>query len=232
MIQPEFIEELKKIDTPTITNAVATYHHSLRIYDAWFGEWYTDTSIKCMYPDKGPVVGYAATIIYALKSPYTSGLRDEWVLPEHLSETKKPIILCAKQDFPDELKHRVGLFGGMMVNRFEALGVAGIVSDGPMRDFDEIRNETNVQMLATGLTPGHGDFVVKGVSIPVTIGGMSVMPGDMIHMDLHGACKFPEKYSSEILMLAKKLLAAEEEEKAFFRQPDFSLEKWKARNKK
>jgi 4-hydroxy-4-methyl-2-oxoglutarate aldolase len=229
MLQESVIEKLKKIDTPTITNVIATYQSSLRLYDAWFGEWYTDTTIKCMYPEYGPTVGHVATVVYALKNPYAPGLRDQWVLPEHLEETKKPIILCAKQDFPPELKNRVGLFGGMMANRFSAQGVVGIVSDGPMRDFEEIRNETDVQMLVTGLTPGHGDFVVKEVGVPITIGGMTVMPGDMVHMDLHGACKFPEKYAEEILKRAEEALAEETEEKAFFQGPDFSLKTWKTR---
>ncbi len=181
-----------------------------------------------MYPEYDPTVGYVATVVYGLKSPHTAGLRDQWVLPEHLDEIKKPIILCAKQDFPPELKNRVGLFGGMMANRFSVQGVVGIVSDGPMRDFEEIRRETNIQMLVTGLTPGHGDFVVKAVGVPVSIGGMTVMPSDMVHMDVHGACKFPEKCAEEILKRAKEALAEESEKKAFFQQPDFSLEKWKA----
>lgn len=225
----EIIERLKKVDTPTITNVVATYASSLRLYDAWFGQWYTDISIKCLYPEYGPTVGHVATVVYALKSPYTVGLKDQWVLPEHLAATEKPIILCAKQDFPPEIKDRVGLFGGVMANMFSAQGVVGIVSDGPTRDFDEIREETDIQMLVTGLTPGHGDFVVRDVGVPVTLGGMTVMPGDMVHMDVHGACKFPEKYAEEILRLAEEALAGEADRKAFFRSKDFSLEAWKAR---
>lgn len=229
MHQEELIARLEAIDTPTITNVVATYQHSMRLYDAWYGEWYTDTSIKCMYPEYGPCVGYVATVVYALKSPYTAGLRDRWVLWEHLDESAKPIILCAKQDFPPELKDRVGLFGGNMATQFEAMGVVGVVSDGPTRDLDEIREETNLQMLVTGLTPGHGDFVVRDVAVPVTIGGMSVMPGDMLHMDVHGACKFPARHAEEVLRRAEEILEHEAENKAFFRSSNFSLERWKAR---
>jgi len=229
MEHDELIRRLEQIDTPTITNVVATYRTSMRLYDAWAGNWYTDISIKCMYPEYGPRVGYVATVVYALQSPYTAGLRDRWVLWEHLEESKKPIILCAKQDFPPEIKDKVGLFGGNMAAQFQAMGVVGVVSDGPTRDLDEIREETDLQMLVTGLTPGHGDFVVRDVAVPVTIGGMTVMPGDMVHMDVHGACKFPAKHAEEVLRRSEEILANEAKNKAFFRSAEFSLERWKAR---
>ncbi len=229
MVSQEVIAKLEGIDTPTITNVVATYATSMRLYDPWHGQWYTDTSIKCLYPEYGATVGYVATVVYGLKETYTCGVRDRWVLPEHLDATEKPVVLCAKQDFPAELKNRVGLFGGNMATQFEAQGVVGVISDGPTRDICEIRDETNVQMLVTGLTPGHGDFVVRDVGVPVTIGGMTVMPGDMVHMDVHGACKFPARLAEEVLRRAEEILASEADNKAFFRSPDFSLEAWRAR---
>ncbi len=227
MISKDIISKLEKIDTPAITNAVATYDDSLGIYDAWFDQWYTNTTIKCMYPEYGPRVGYVATVTYSLENPYSGRQTSKWALPEHLDKTKKPIILCAKQDFPTELKNRVGLFGGIMANMFSALGVVGIISDGPMRDYDEIREETDIQMLATGLTPAHGNFTVRSVATPVEVGGMNVMPGDMVHMDSHGACKFPEEHAEEILRRARDRLKEESTQKSFFQGEDFSLEKWK-----
>ncbi len=61
--EKEIIEKLKRIDTPTVTNVVATYQNSLQLYDAWYGEWYTDTSMRCMYPEYGSTVGYVATVV-------------------------------------------------------------------------------------------------------------------------------------------------------------------------
>ncbi len=230
MISKDIISALERIDTPAITNAVATYDDSLGIYDAWFGKWYTDTTIKCMYPECGPRVGYVATVTYSLENPYNGRQTSKLDLPEHLDKTNKPIILCAKQDFPPELKNRVGLFGGIMANRFSALGVTGVISDGPMRDYDEIKEETDIQMLVTGLTPAHGNFAVRSVGTPVKICGMNVMPGDMVHMDLHGACKFPEEYAEVILRQARDRLEEESAKKSFFQGEDFSLGKWKEKN--
>ena len=69
----ELMEELKQFDTPTITNVVATYpndkENCLGLYHPWQGEWYTDQTLKCMYPELGRVVGYAVTCVYGLPDP-------------------------------------------------------------------------------------------------------------------------------------------------------------------
>src|SRR4051812_25659927 len=69
-------EELREIDTPTITNVVATYPKNplcLGLYNPWTENWYTDTSIRCIYPDRKPTVGYAVTCTYGLPDPNFSG---------------------------------------------------------------------------------------------------------------------------------------------------------------
>jgi regulator of RNase E activity RraA len=228
MKESEIIEELRKIDTPTISNVVATYPKSdncLKLYDAWYGDWYTDTGIGCVYPEMGPMVGHVATVVFCEESEKYTGV-GRWALPEHIDSTGKPVILVAEQQFPPELADRVGLFGEMMTTQYRALGVAGVVTNGPMRDIDAIK-PLGVQYFCTGTSPAHGDMMVKAVGVPVTVGGMTVMPGDMIHMDLHGAVKFPAEYLEEILIRAKKLLEDEAGSAAVFNDPGFSLERWK-----
>jgi len=226
--ESEIIEKLKQIDTPTISNVVATYpgHElCLGLYDPWYGRWYTDSTIQCMFPELGPRVGYVATVIFSLKHGKKPSL-DRWALLDHIEETKKPVVLVAQQVFPPGIANRVGLFGGMMSTQYKALGVVGVVTDGPMRDLDEIR-ETGLQYYATGVTPSHGDFEAVAVGVPVTVGGMSVKPGEMVHMDRHGVVKFPPSKMAQILENALKMLEREEEEKRLLQDPEFSLSKWK-----
>lgn len=225
----EIIQRLRKLDTATICNVVATYPDSdicLELYDAWEGEYYTDTSVHCIYPELGPVCGYAATAWYSDKKPEHTNL-DPWILYEHLDATPKPVVLVAKQTYSNGLLSKSGLFGGMMSAEFKAFGVVGVVTDGPMRDYIEIK-EQEVQYLATGFTSGHGDTQLRGANIPVTVAGMSVKPGDIIHMDDCGACKFPADKLRQVLKYATELLSREAKEKAFFQDPGFSLRKWKA----
>jgi len=107
----QIIHALRKFDTATICNVVATYPGSdicLKLCDAWYGEYYTDQTLRCMYPDLGPVCGYAATAWYSEDSTDYTKL-DRWVLPEYLEATKKPIILVAKQTYPPDLVNLSGL---------------------------------------------------------------------------------------------------------------------------
>lgn len=231
--EQEIIERLTNIDTPTISNVVATYPKSelcLKIYDAWYGEWYTDTSVKCIYPDMKPIVGYVSTAIFCEESERYTGV-DRWALPEHIDETNKPVVLVAQQQFPPEIASRVGLFGEMMTTQYKALGVVGVVTNGPMRDVDAIK-PLGVQYYTSGVTPAHGDMMLKEVGCPVNVGGMKVMPGDMVHMDRHGVVKFPPDRMQKILERSEKLLEKESEDASFFKDPDFSLDKWKERSKK
>jgi regulator of RNase E activity RraA len=66
----------------------------------------------------------------------------------------------------------------MTTAQFKALSVIGIVTDGPMRDYMEIK-EMKVQHLATGLTSGHDPLTLRGVDILVKVAGMTVASGDI-----------------------------------------------------
>jgi 4-hydroxy-4-methyl-2-oxoglutarate aldolase len=228
LTETEIIEKLQKIDTPTISNVVATYPRSdncMKLYDAWYGEWYTNSTIRCVYPELGPRVGYVATAVFCERSDKYTGM-GRWALPEHINRTKKPVILVAEQQFSPDLMNRVGLFGEIMTTQYKAMGVVGVVTNGPMRDVDAIKS-MDFQYYATGITPGHGDFIVKSVEVPVRVGGMTVMPGDMVHMDTHGVVKFPSNKMEEVLERALKLLESEADTMRIFKEPGFSLKKWK-----
>jgi len=229
----KIIDELGKIDTPTVGNVVATYPGNplcLEIYDPWYGNWYTDTTIRCMFPELGVKVGYAVTCIYSNRSEkYLEA--DRWALPEALEKSEKPVVLVCHQSYPPELENRCGLFGGNMTTQYKAFGVTTVITDGPMRDLDEIR-ETGVQYYSTGVAPGHGPLMLRAVNVPVTVGGMTVTPGDLIHMDEHGAIKFPPERMAEVLENARKLVEEEAKGREIFLQPDFSLQKWKKAERK
>jgi len=206
----EILEELRNFDTPSITNVVATYPQNpicLGLYNPWTENWYTDQSIRCMYPELGRTVGYAVTCVYGLPDPNYSRLSFMDVL-EALEASKKPTILVLQQKFPPEIAGKVGLSGGNMTSAMKALGCVGVVSNGPSRDIDEIRS-MRFQYLLSGITPGHGNMAVHAVSVPVTVAGMDVAPGEIVHMDENGACKFPADKLEAVL---ENVRALKEEE--------------------
>jgi len=204
----DLFAELRKIDTPTITNVVATYPKNplcLGLYNPWTENWYTDTSIRCMYPELGPIVGYAVTCVYGMPDPNYSGRLSFMDVVDALDAMKKPTILVIQQKWPDNLMKKAGLAGEMMVSSMMAVGCVGLLSNGPSRDVDAIR-KLKFQYMLGGVTAGHGEQAVHAVSVPVTVGGMDVAPGDLIHMDENGAVKFPPHHAPAIVKNAKAML--------------------------
>ena len=208
----QMIEELKNFDTPSITNVVATYPSHplcLGLYIPWHEHWYTDQSLRCMYPDLGRTVGYAVTCTYGLPDPNFNRLSFMDVL-EALDAMPKPTILVLQQKFPPELQNKVGLSGGNMTSAMKAVGCVGCISNGPSRDIDEIR-PMEFQYLISGVTPGHGEQAVHAVNVPVSVAGMDIAPGEIVHMDENGACKFPADKLQAVLENARALQQEEEQ---------------------
>ena len=207
---PDLFAELRKIDTPTITNVVATYPTNpicLGLYNPWSENWYTDTSVRCMYPEIGPVAGYAVTCVYSVPDPNYNRLTFMDVV-DALDASLKPTILVLQQKFPPELIAKAGLAGEIMITSMQAVGCVGLISNGPSRDIDAIR-ALKFQYMLSGAAAGHGAMAVQAVNIPVTVAGMDVHPGEIVHMDENGACKFPADKIEAVLTNAQALLKDE-----------------------
>ncbi len=207
----QMLEELKNFDTPSITNVVATYPTSplcLGLYNPWTENWYTDQTIRCMYPELGRLVGHAVTCVYSVPDPNYNRLTWADVI-DALEAMPKPTILVLQQKFPPEIAGKVGLAGGNMVSAMKAVGCVGLISNGPSRDLDEIR-PMKFQYMLTGVTAGHGAMAVQAINVPVSVGGMEVMPGEIIHMDENGAVKFPADKLAAVLENVRKLQKEEE----------------------
>ena len=211
MTNQEMIEELKKFDTPSITNVVATYPDHplcLGLYNPWSENWYTDQSIRCMYPELGRTVGYAVTCTYGLPDPNYNGVTFMDVL-DALDASPKPTVFVFEQKFPPEIQGKVGLAGGNMTTAMQAIGCVGAISNGPSRDIDEIR-PMQFQYMLSGVCAGHGGMAVRAVNVPVSVGGMDVSPGEIIHMDENGAVKFPSDRLDAVLDNVRQLQKEEE----------------------
>ena len=218
--------ELRKIDTPTITNVVATYPKNplcLGLYNPWTENWYTDTSIRCIYPEMGAVIGHAVTCVYGLPDPNFSGRLSFMDVIDALDAMKKPTILVIQQKWPDGIMAKAGLAGEIMTTSMQAVGCIGLLSNGPSRDVDAIRR-LNFQMLLGGVTAGHGEMAVQAVNVPVSVGGMDVAPGDLIHMDENGAVKFPADKAPAGLANARAMLDAEAHHLAALRKAKTAAE--------
>ena len=198
------MKELEQFDTPTITNAVATYSGSdlcLGLYDPQETDWYTDSNLRCLYPEYGPRCGFAVTCTYGMPDHTFNRLSFGDIL-EAIAECEGPAILVLKGNFNEKMQARNAIIGGNMMTAFKQVGVVGAISDAPARDLEEMR-PLQVQCLFHGLSAGHGTQTIQAVNAPVEVSGMLAAPGEIIHMDANGAVKFPRKYLKQVLEKAK-----------------------------
>ena len=221
----EMLNALKAFDTPSITNVVATYPKNplcLGLYNPWAMNWYTDASLRCWYPDMGPVVGYAVTCVYGLPDPNYSRLSFADVIGA-MEASLQPTVFVFEQRFPPEIANKVGLSGGNMTTAMQMAGCVGGISNGPSRDIDGIRS-MGFQYLTSGVCAGHGDMAIHAINVPVSVAGMDVAPGEIIHMDENGAVKFPAAYLADVLDRVTRLRDQEAEHMARLRAAQSAAE--------
>ena len=215
----ELLKELEKSDTPTVTNVIATYpndkENCLGLYNPWEIRWYTDQSLKCMYPEAGRRAGYVVTAVYGMPDP-AFGRLDFLDILKAIDKSPKPVILVIKQNFSEHIKNKNGLMGGNMLTAFKQMGVVGVLTDGPSRDLEEVR-PLGVQCLYTGLCVGHGNFAIQAVNVGVEVCGMDVAPGEMVHLGEEGAVKFPIACLEEIVLRVKRIEEDEKKKQAAMR---------------
>jgi regulator of RNase E activity RraA len=97
--------------------------------------------------------------------------------------------------------HRgVSLGGGTKMSRAHNHGMAGILADGRLRDFDELATYDMAVWCAGQATKWGGDVVTPfQADVPVVIGGVGVMPGNYIFADSSGAVVIPEPQIRKVL---------------------------------
>lgn len=101
------------------------------------------------------------------------------------------------------------LMGEIMCQQCVALGVAAVVIDGAVRDSEAIR-ELGFPMYAAGLNPnGPTKFVPGRLNHPISIGGVTVNPGDLVVGDADGVTVIERDKAAAMLPLAAEKLAAE-----------------------
>lgn len=101
------------------------------------------------------------------------------------------------------------LMGEIMSQQCVALGIVGVVIDGAVRDSEAIR-ELGFPMYAAGLNPnGPTKFVPGRLNHPISIGGVSVSPGDLVVGDADGVTVVERDKAASLLPLAAEKVAAE-----------------------
>lgn len=102
------------------------------------------------------------------------------------------------------------LGGGTKLSRLEHRGLAGVLADGRLRDFDQLAEYRFAAMCRGEATHwGGGDVTPFEANRPVVFGRVLVMPGDFIYADTAGAVIVPADELTDVLTVAREIAREE-----------------------
>ena len=95
-----------------------------------------------------------------------------------------------------------GIFGDILCARMVKRGLAGLVTDGAVRDIAGVR-ATGLPVWAQGFAapPSVAGLIFTGWNLPIGCGGVAIFPGDVIVADADGAVVVPAALADEIAAL-------------------------------
>ena len=177
---------LRSIDTPTVCNLLEVVAPERR------GLGYTVKHLHCPFPDLPPMVGYAKTATIRTKDKVALGegsyMAKRLDYLDYVAADPVPGIVVI-EDLDGEDVGFGAFWGEVQSNLHKALGCLGTITNGSIRDIPMIPK--GFQMLAGSIGPSHAYVHVVDFGVPVTIHGMAVASGDLIHADQHGAVVVP-----------------------------------------
>jgi regulator of RNase E activity RraA len=103
-----------------------------------------------------------------------------------------------------------GIFGDILALRMQVKGVAGLVTDGAVRDAEGVKaTKLPVWCAAVAAPPSVAGLTFVGWQEPIGCGGVAVFPGDVIVADGDGAVCIPQALVTEVAKLATEQEAFE-----------------------
>jgi regulator of RNase E activity RraA len=200
MLTPQQLEELRQFDSPTVWNALEAM--KLRPNTAGFAY----PGLRLRTPQAKPMVGYAAT---AKVTGWTKPTPDQGNLMFDFFEDVRRVEGPSVAVVQDVDERPIGSFWGeVQATTFQALGAVGTLTQGGVRDLTEVAG-LDFQFFATDIMVARAESHVIDRNCPVTISGLEINPGDLIHADVHGAVLIPAQAAAGLAAACQKVADAE-----------------------
>lgn len=210
------LEKIRVLDTCTVSNAIERLDVRLR------NEGFVSGAVQCRFPTFEPMLGYAVTGRIRSSSPPISGrcYHDRMDFWNYLVTIPEPRVLVFQDvddrpgvgAFVDEIHATIG----------SALKCVGCVTNGAVRDLLAVK-ALGFHLFSGCVAVSHAYAHLVEFGNPVEIGGLKIVPGDLIHGDCHGVQSIPLECVSEIPQEAEKIRCAERQLMEYCRSPQFSL---------
>lgn len=200
---PALLNLLRRVDTPTVCNAIEVAQGQ-RGFNA-----ITRGTMLCSAPQEPAIVGYARTAKIAAITPpidppeTIKARRMDYY--KHMSEAAMPAVAVIEDmDYPDCIG---AYWGEINTTIHKGLGLSGALTNGVMRDLGDL--PSGFPVVAKSIGPSHGFVHVRDIGSTVSICGLSVSDGDLVHADQHGALVIPIDVIDTLEAAIEKLLSTE-----------------------
>lgn len=177
---------LRAVDTPSVCNAIEVAQ-GRRGFDG-----FTRGTPLCSAPGE-VMVGRAVTAKIRAKAPPTEDPATirarRMAYYKAMAEAPRPsVAVIEDEDFPDCIG---AYWGEVNTTIHKGFGMSGALTNGVMRDLGDLA--AGFPVVAGSLGPSHGFVHVTALNTPVTVFGLRIAPGDLLHADRHGAVVVPEE---------------------------------------
>ncbi len=193
MLSHSKLLELKRWNTPTIYNG----WEQITKKDAG-RECFNLEETKDFMTQMGPMVGYAVTVVIEPgNAKHPKNNPNAWSkYRQYIASVAGPKIVIV-QDL-DKPQVYGSFWGEVNANIHHALGCVGTITDGSIRDVDEMNN-AGFKALARRLSVGHAHSTPVKWNCEVEVFGTKIKPGQLIHADKHGFLAIPEEDEAGLL---------------------------------
>ncbi|WP_209835382.1 RraA family protein [Ruegeria sp. HKCCE3926] len=215
---PSLLSLLRKVDTPTVCNAIEVAQ-GRRGFDR-----FTRGTMLSSAPEGRAIVGYARTAKIAAVNPPTEPPEvikaRRMAYYRYMAEAPGPSIAVIEDlDYPDCIG---AYWGEINTTVHKGFGMSGALTNGVMRDLGDL--PSGFPVVAGSIGPSHGFVHVREIDTQVSIFGLTVDPGDLVHADRHGALVIPNDVVDQLEGAIQKLLATERIVLDAAREPAFDFE--------
>jgi 4-hydroxy-4-methyl-2-oxoglutarate aldolase len=199
-------------DTPALSNALDALR--LRSFDAG----YTDGSVTRVVGN-GIMTGRAVTARMVAREPGDDGIPVSR-LHQAVSEAGGPVVVVIEDlDLPPGAGAFLGEVNGSLL---AALGIRGLVTNGRVRDIGDLRG-LPYPVYAAGLCVARSYMRLTRIGGLVTVGGLRVEPGDILHGDEHGVLSIPAAAVPRITAQAALIRQEEQRVVGWSKSAEFSV---------
>ncbi|HEV2128672.1 MAG TPA: RraA family protein [Thermomicrobiales bacterium] len=220
-IPAEALAFLKSVDSPTIANAVETFEVRDRT------EGFIGGRVQCQFPDLGVMVGRALTVTMS-NAPGAVAPRDGyWQMWDALAAAEGTVVIAIADSSGEP--HRVAYAGEVMATIAKRLGAVGMVTDGALRDVDEV-HAMGFHYFMQYPVVSHANFEITSVGEPITLDGEDIRTGDILHGDRNGIVVVPDGVLEGLSMAVEGIREKEAATMAYVRGDEFDYAELKQRS--